>query len=335
MTALPGSLMAGDIAGQTAVLSGLIEDGANEIAAVRARIEAFDPRFVLIGARGTSDHAALYAKYLVEVRQLRPAGLVSLSTTTVYQATPDLTGCLYLAISQSGGSPDLLAATVAARAAGALTVAITNRPDSELARAAEFSLDIRAGTETSVAATKTYTAQLLTLYLLLDGRDASRLPAAIEATLANQHRIAEVADRYQFVERMVVVGRGYSYPSAREAALKLIETCYLTAAPFSGADLQHGPLAMVDDSVPVLAFTTPSRGAEALRPTLRRLEQLGTEITHIGGPGGLTVVAAGLVEELHPIVEIVPAQLLVLALARLRGLDPDRPRGLAKVTETW
>src|SRR5664279_2561580 len=162
----PGALMAAEIAEQPTVLARLLDEGTTEIAGVRARIEAYRPRFVLIAARGTSDHAALYGKYLVEVRMQLPAGLASPSTLTIYRARPDLSGVLFLAVSQSGGSPDLLGSVEAARACGALTVAVTNDPSSPLAQAAEHHIDVRAGTERAVAATKTYTAELLALYLL-------------------------------------------------------------------------------------------------------------------------------------------------------------------------
>jgi glucosamine--fructose-6-phosphate aminotransferase (isomerizing) len=351
---MPGTLMAADIAEQPAILAGLLaardelEDAARRIAAAR-------PRFVLIAARGTSDHAALYAKYLVEIRRQLPAGLASPSTFTVYGASPDLTDVLFLAISQSGRSPDLVESMTVARACGALTVAVTNSPDSPLALAAEISVDVRAGVERAVAATKTYTAELLALLLLLEGdgtardgtardgtardgaaRDAGRLAEAAARTLAanGTEQIAGAAARFRYADRIVVSGRGYSYPTAREAALKLMETSYVSAQPFSGADLLHGPLAMIDRSVPVIAVTPPGRSGAAMEPVLDRLAGVGAEVLQVGPARGLPVAAAGLPEHVLPIVEIMPLQLLALELAVARGLDPDAPRGLSKVTHT-
>lgn len=329
----PGALMAAEIAEQPDALDRLIT-GAGEIAAVRRAVLAAAPRVVLIAARGTSDHAALYAKYLVEVLLQLPAGLVSPSTLTIYGAQPDLRGVLFVAVSQSGGSPDLIESTERARRCGAVTVAVTNQVSSPLAAAARHVVDIRAGAELSIAATKTYTAQLMALYLLLIGGDASALPAAAARILDCADRAHEAAERYRFTDRLVTVGRGFSYPTAREAALKLMETSYLAAQPFSGADLMHGPLAMVDAQLPVIAISTGGLAGAAMLPVLQRLRSAGADVLTVGPPDGLPMPVAGLPEELRPVVEIVPLQQLAWRLALLRGCDPDRPRSLAKVTET-
>jgi glucosamine--fructose-6-phosphate aminotransferase (isomerizing) len=332
-----GALMAREIAEQPDVLERLLRDGADAFAAARGRIERFAPRFVLLAARGTSDHAALYAKYLVETRLGLPAGLVSPSTLTLYGARPDLADVLFVAVSQSGRSPDLLGSLTTARACGALTLAVTNDASSPLATAAELHVDVRAGAERAVAATKTYTAQLLALHEVLAGghADLAALPEAAARTLGSVEQVAEVADRYRFATSLVTTARGYSYPTAREAALKVMETCYLGAQAFSGADLLHGPLAMIDAQVPVLAIATPGAGGAALQPVLDRLREIGADVVHVGGADGLPVATDGLPEEAHPIVEILPLQQLAWHMARARGTDPDRPRGLAKVTETW
>ncbi len=187
---LPGSLMAAEIAEQPTVLAGILDDGGPEIRRVATVIRAAAPRFVLFAARGTSAHAALYAKYLVEVALGLPVGFASPATVTAYAARPDLRDVLFVAVSQSGGSPDLIEALTNARRCGALTLAVTNAPGSALAQAAELALDVRAGAERAVAATKTYTAELLTLYLLIDalrggdGRSAAGLPEAVRAVVA-------------------------------------------------------------------------------------------------------------------------------------------------------
>jgi glucosamine--fructose-6-phosphate aminotransferase (isomerizing) len=331
----PGTLMAAEIAEQPQVLDRLLRRGAPEIARVRGVIERAQPRFVLIAARGTSDHAALYAKYLVEVCRPAPAGLVSPSSFTVYGARPQMAGVLFVAVSQSGGSPDLVESTEVARSCGALTVAVTNAPNSALAAAADQHVHVHAGTERAVAATKTYTAELLALYLLLVGGDADAVPDAAARTLEYADRAYEAADRYRDVQRLITTARGFSYPTAREAALKVMETSYLSAQAFSGADLLHGPLAVVGPGVPVIAVAAPGRGGEAMRPVLNRLHAAGADVLHVGADDGLPIASAGIVEELQPILEILPLQQLAWRLAIDRGGDPDRPRGLTKVTETW
>ncbi|MEP6599841.1 MAG: SIS domain-containing protein [Actinomycetota bacterium] len=328
--------MAAEIAEQPEVLARLLRDGAADIADVARRIRQRAPRFVLIAARGTSDHAALYAKYLVEVRLGLPAGLVSPSTMTVYGARPDLSDVLFVVVSQSGGSPDLVESLSAARGCGAFTVAVTNNGSSPLATAAEFHVDVLAGHERAVAASKTYTAQLLALYLLLTGDPASAVavPDAAARTLAYD-TASHVAGTYRFADRLITTARGFSYPTAREAALKLMETSYLAAQAFSGADLLHGPMAMVDAEVPVIAIVSPGRGGAAMTPVLERLRASGADVLQVGPADGLPIAAEGVLEDLLPMLEILPLQRLAWRLALDRGGDPDRPRGLSKVTETW
>jgi glucosamine--fructose-6-phosphate aminotransferase (isomerizing) len=345
--------MTAEIDEQPAVLAALWIEQAGEIRRIRTELARRRHRVVLLAARGTSDHAALYAKYLVEIQQALPAGLVSPSTSTIYGARPDFTGVLYIAVSQSGGSPDLVGALQAARASGATTVAVTNNVASELARAAEFVVDVRAGTERAVAATKSYTAELLALYLLLGPEgsaadapsDAARLAAAAHATLQGVDAVTAAAARYRFANRLVTTARGFSYATAREAALKLMETSYLGAQAFSGADLLHGPMAMIDGDTPVIAVATPGRGGAAMIPVLQTLSQRNADLVLVGGtedtlaaaPAAsiLAVRTEGVPEELHPVLEILPLQQLALRLALERGVDPDAPRGLQKVTETW
>lgn len=348
--------MAAEIGEQPYALARLLTS-PGEIVVARGRIAAATPRFVLIAARGTSDHAALYAKYLIEVRMQLPVGLVSPSALTVYGAQPRMEDVLFVAVSQSGGSPDLIESLRIARQQGALTLAVTNSAGSELARAAEIAVDVRAGVEHAVAATKTYTAELLALALLFAGEgvmdDAAGLPRAAERTLAltGDEELEAIAARFAEAERLVVTARGYSYATAREAALKLMETSYVSAQAFSGADLLHGPLAMVDASVPVIAIASPGRGGAALAPVLERLAErdgfvlrVGAEREHAAIDGrndrspdlsaALPLATDGVPEHLLPILEILPLQRLALRLAQDRGIDPDRPRGLAKVTQT-
>jgi len=343
----PGQIMRGEMAQQPAVLRRIIEEGAPRIRKIAKQIAARNPRFVLLTARGTSDNAALYAKYLIEVLLGKPAGLTSMSTTTAYGACPDLTDVLVITVSQSGGSPDLVASAEAARAAGAITLAVTNTPDSPLAEVSEFHIDVLAGPEKALPATKTYTAQLLALYLFVeglrgsDGSAAKGLPELAEEILARHNEVKELAGRYRFAERLVLTSRGYGYPTAKEAALKLMETSYIPALSFSGADLLHGPLAMVDNVSPVIAIVTEGNGGKALQPVLDRLRGRGADLVVIGNErqveaacAGFVLPTAGIAEEVQPILEIMPLQMLAYEITIARGQDPDAPRALAKVTET-
>jgi glutamine---fructose-6-phosphate transaminase (isomerizing) len=332
-----GELMAAEIAEQPSVLTELLATAA-EVEVIADVIRKRAPRFVLLAARGTSDHAALYAKYLIETKRGLPAGLASPSSFTVYGSRPDLRDVLWVAVSQSGGSPDLVDSTTAAAECGALTVAVTNNPASPLAEVAELHVDVRAGVEKAVAATKTYTAELLALFLLFGGTagDAAALPEAAERTLTRgEPRATAAARRYRYADRLVTTGRGYSYPTAREAALKLMETSYLGAQAFSGADLLHGPLAMIDSGVPVIAVLPPGRAGEAMAPVLQRLAEGGADVLRVGGVADLPIDDTGVPDALRPVLEILPLQQLAWRLAIDRGGDPDQPRGLSKVTSTW
>ncbi|PRY31503.1 SIS domain-containing protein [Pseudosporangium ferrugineum] len=344
--------MAADIAEQPAGYARLLEGApAAAIAEVAARIAEQRPRHVVFVGRGTSDHAALYGAYLTEIRLGIPVGLASPSAITLYGARPDLAGALVVGVSQSGGSPDLTEVLKVARESGAHTLAVTNNPASTLASAAELSIDVSAGHERAVAATKTYTAELLSLLLLVegirgggDGRPAAderaalaELPQLAEETLGG-HGADELAQRYRFASRMVTTGRGYAYPTARETALKLMETSYLPALAFSGADLLHGPLAMTDPDVPVLAVVGSGPGGGSMADVVTRLGERRADVVTIGAhdiAGASGRLAVPEVDERYaPLLDILPLQKLALALALARGEDPDAPRGLKKVTAT-
>ncbi|RGC70486.1 Glutamine--fructose-6-phosphate aminotransferase [isomerizing] [Micromonospora sp. MW-13] len=342
--------MAADISEQPAGYERLLSAEHTEaIARVAAAIAQRRPRHVVFTARGTSDHAALYAAYLTEIRLGLPAGLASPSAVTLFGARPDLSDALVVGVSQSGGSPDLAEVLRAARASGALTLAVTNNPGSPLVEVAELSVDIAAGHERAVAATKTYTAELLALLLLVEGIRAGdgALPAEERAALAALPELAartlddatpaQLAPRYRFAAQLVTTGRGYAYPTAREAALKLMETSYLPALAFSGADLLHGPLAMTDPDVPVLAVVGSGPGGRSMGEVLPRLGERRADVVVVGSADveGATRMAVPEVDERYaPLLDILPLQRLALALALARGEDPDAPRGLKKVTAT-
>ena len=335
-----GTGMAADIAEQPEVFARLLDERTAEIAAIAAAISERRPRHVVFTARGTSDHAALYGAYLTEIRLGIPAGLASPSAITVYGARPDLRDCLVVGVSQSGESPDLTEVIRVAREQGALTLAVTNAPGSPLTEAAQLQLDLAAGPERAVAATKTYTAELLALLLLVEAvrghsdeerRALAQLPDLARATIEDP-TATELAGRYRFAGQLVTTGRGYAYPTAREAALKLMETSYVAALAFSGADLLHGPLAMADADVPVLAVVGGGPAGESMRGVLDRLRERRADLVVVG-PGGAIPTPA--VDERHAaLLDILPLQRLALALALARGEDPDAPRALRKVTAT-
>ena len=343
--------MAADIAEQPAGYARLLAgEPAAAIAEVAARVAERRPRHVVFVGRGTSDHAALYGAYLTEIRLGIPVGLASPSTVTLYGARPDLSDALVIGVSQSGGSPDLTEVLKVARETGALTLSVTNNPASTLAGVAELSIDVAAGHERAVAATKTYTAELFALLLLIEGVRAGdgQLPAEERAALAKLPQLAEdvladrgadeLAQRYRFASRLVTTGRGYAYPTARETALKLMETSYLPALAFSGADLLHGPLAMTDPDVPVLAMVGSGPGGRAMADVVNRLAERRADVVTIGAtdvPGASGRLAVPAVDERYsPLLDILPLQKLALSLALARGEDPDAPRGLKKVTST-
>ncbi len=346
-----GAGMAADIAEQPEGYARLLEpDRLAALAAIAQQIVAWQPRHVVFTARGTSDHAALYAAYLTEIRLNIPAALASPSAVTVYGARPDLRDALVIGVSQSGGSADLVEVVRVARESGAQTLAVTNNPESPLAGAAELHIDIAAGHERAVAATKTYTAELLALLLLIEGvrggnglpdgdveAELHRLPA-LAAEVLDDPTPAQLAPRYRFAGRVVTTGRGYAYPTARETALKLMETSYLAALAFSGADLLHGPLAMADPDVPVLAVVGNGPGGGAMREVLAKLGERRADVVAIGPSdadgAALRISTPDVDERYAPLLDILPLQRMALALALARGEDPDAPRGLNKVTVT-
>ncbi len=348
---MSGEFLASEIAEQPAVLAGLLDaegERARQIAAaIRARRDEI--AFVHIAARGTSDNAARYAQYLFGAVNRLPVALATPSLFTLYDTPPDLRRALTIGVSQSGASPDIVAVVAAARAQGAPTLAITNQPDSPLGQAAEFVLPIRAGTERSVAATKTYSAQLLALAMLsaaLTGESSSwdllkGVPGWVAATHELAADIAQRAERYRYLDRLITSGRGYCYGTAFELALKLKETSYLLAEPYSPADFLHGPVAIIDAGFPALLVAPSGATFEDQLAFAATLRERGAELIVISDRDEALSLAhtplrlpPGIPEHLVPIPAVVPGQLLALELARVKGFDPDRPRGLSKVTLT-
>lgn len=313
-------------------------------------IRAHDVDHVVIAARGTSDHAAIYAQYVLGVRHALSVGLGTPSVISLYGAQPRLDRSLVIGISQSGASPDVVGVVAAGRSQGAPTLAITNDPTSPLALAAETCIDLGAGPELAIAATKTYTTELLAIASLsaalsgdpADAAELVKVPDAMASALELEPAVESMARDQASADRLLVLARGYEYATAREWALKLKELARVFADPYSAADFEHGPLALLEPGVPVLATVRPGPTAASLVELLRRLRgELDADIAVVSDQADALELArwpfrlaAGTPEWLGPIVSIVVGQLHAMYLAAARGVDPERPRNLNKVTRT-
>jgi glucosamine 6-phosphate synthetase-like amidotransferase/phosphosugar isomerase protein len=316
---------------------------------------------VLFIARGSSDNAAVYGHYLCSARGGRLASLASPSLATVYQADLDLHGVLAVAVSQSGATEEIVTTLDWAGRAGARTVAVTNVPGSPLTEVADLTLLTQAGEELAVPATKTYTTQLAAMAVIALALDRSRpgpgptaggrgglreeelerVPDAVAAMLEAAPAAEALAGRLTYADTLVVSGRGYAYSTALELALKLKESCYVTAVGLSYADLVHGPIAVVDAKTPALLVAAADGPMlPEMTGLARRLAGTGAHVYGIGGDPEFTAACraalpgTSLPEHLAPFALAVPGQLLSEALARAKGIDPDAPRGLDKVTQT-
>lgn len=306
-------------------------------------------RQVLFVARGSSDNAAVYGQYLCSVRAGLLGTLASPSVATTYGASTDLSGVLAVGVSQSGATEEIVETLGWARAQGARTVAVTNVDGSPLAELADVPLVTQAGPELAVPATKTFTTQLAAMAVLglaLSGDDRSldeldRVPDAVAALLGAAEQAEALAARLTYVRQLVVSARGYASSTALELALKLKEACYVTAVGLSYADLLHGPIAVVDADTPALLVAGRDGPVlPGMRQLVGRVAAAGGQVYGVGGDEAFAAACRyalpgpDLPEHLAPIGLIVPGQLLVEALARAKGLDPDAPRGLRKVTQT-
>ena len=330
----------------------LLAASTDELRDVAAAIAAARPAWIMIAGRGTSDHAAVYAQYLLETELGLPTGLVKPSVTTVYEADLAWSGGLVLAISQSGQSPDVVGVVEAARRAGALTVAIVNEPRSPLSAAADWTLRCHAGRELAVPATKTYVAELTVLAALVaalrpgsavaGGLEA--LPDALRTTIALAREWLDgpgepAVTALAAADRALLVSRGFNLATALELALKLKETCGLFAEAYSTADFAHGPLVLAQPAVPTLAIRPDGPMGADVDATLAEVAARGGRTTVIGGSeaagrADTLSLPHSLPEALTPLLFVVPGQLLVEATAVRRGISPDAPDGLGKVTLT-
>jgi glucosamine--fructose-6-phosphate aminotransferase (isomerizing) len=339
-----------EIREQPEVVERFLREAAGEVGAACEAIRRADPTHVVIAARGTSDHAAIYAQYALGIRARLSVGLATPSALSLYGVEPRMGRALVIGISQSGASPDIVGVLRAARRQGAVSLAITNTRDSDLAAAASHVIDLRAGPERAVAATKTYTATLVALAALTDGlaRDAAGssdlegLPTAIATVLGTEDEVRAIARHQADLERCVVLGRGYHYATAREWALKLKELGYILADPYSAADFLHGPLALIEAGFPALAIAPSGATAADMGAILDRLGSgLGAELLVVSDDAALRARGAwaiplpvGVPEWLMPIVAIVPGQLHAMHVTIAKGRDPELPRSIGKVTRT-
>jgi glucosamine--fructose-6-phosphate aminotransferase (isomerizing) len=337
-----------EIHSQPEVLARLLDREAERVLAIAAQLPPFD--YALLAARGTSDHAGTYAAYTWAALAGIPVAMATPSLHTLYDAPPRLDRALVVGISQSGQSPDIVMVLVEARRQGRPTLAITNDGGSPLAAAADHVIELHAGKEESVAAAKTYTAQLLAVALLAAAwsRDPQarldevrRAPEAVAATLAAAAPVAQRAERYRFMEQCLVLGRGFCYTTALELSLKLKELTYVMSNAYSSADFRHGPIATVYDGLPAILIMPRGAAFDDMLDLARELHGRGAELLiatddERAHPLATTLLplAGGLPEWLSPLAAIVPGQLLALHLALAKGFDPDRPRGLMKVTRT-
>jgi glucosamine--fructose-6-phosphate aminotransferase (isomerizing) len=346
---MPASQLLQEIDEQPGALERLLVERRDDVRDAAARIRAFDPEWVYIAARGTSDNAARYAQYLLGAHNRLGVGLAVPSLFTLYGAPPKLGRALTIGISQSGQSPDVVYVLDEARRQGGLTLAITNDPASPLARAADICLQLSAGAEKAIAATKTYTNQLLLVAMLSAALEQDshrqsaldRVPEAVETALGACRGLQEIGMQFMNASRFVVLGRGFNYCTAFEIALKMKETSYVLAEPYSVADLLHGPIAMIEYGFPVVLIAPSGFASEDVGSLLEQLKWRGARTLALSDRADVLSRATagirlppGVAEWLSPIVSVVPGQMWARALAMAKGLDPDRPRGLAKVTKT-
>jgi glucosamine--fructose-6-phosphate aminotransferase (isomerizing) len=329
------------------IVEGLLGIALEQVEEVARQVRARPIDVAVIAARGTSDHAALYAQYILGARNGLLVAPAVPSLVSLYGTPPRLHNALVLGISQSGRSPDVVAVLADSRRQGALTVAITNDRTSELADAAEFVVELEAGPERAVAATKTYLAEIAVVAMLSaalsddqTSRDELRaLPAALRIALDQEAKVARLAESWAAVNSCAILGRGFQYATVREWALKLKELAQVLADPYSAADFQHGPIALVVDGYPVLAVATTGPALAGMTELLGRLHAAGARLLILSDATGLgefgdVVQLPSVPEWLAPLAAIVPAQLFAYHLARARGLDTENPRNLSKVTLT-
>lgn len=340
------SLMLQEITEQPVVLERTIQAERAKIEKLGDFLKKREIDLIVLVARGSSDNASLFGRYLLEITTEIPVSLSAPSVFTLYNAKLNLQRALVIGVSQSGEGVDINQVLESAKKSGAFTIGITNEAESSMAKIADEILLIHAGREKSVAATKTYTGQMLHFYMLasvLAKRkiEYEKIPHHAAQVLQLRSEVQELVERYVFMENCVVVGRGLNYGNSYELALKLMETCYVVAERFSSADFFHGPLAIIERRFPVILFAPKGVTVQSNIDLLKRLQELNADslaITNDNEIGNLSSRRLKMPEEidefLSPIPFIIPAQLFAALLAKEKGLDADAPRSLSKVTKT-
>ena len=334
--------MAADMAAQPATLAALVDRRTELVQALRSAMPHV-PAGALISARGSSDYAAVFGRYVLEGAMRRPVALAAPSLTTLYDVELNLRDWIAVGVSQSGRTPEVHTVLSRYARAGAFTVAITNDPESPLAQTAEVVVELGGGPEASVPATKTFTAELVAFAVIAEAldsggfaaRDWSAIPEAVTQVLADPDPAEEAAAQLAAADGIACVARGYLLCVALEAALKLREAAQVRAEGWSAADFRHGPVTLAGAGLPLLAISVPGPAAADVAELADRLTNQGTLVLRLGAtPGADLPLASTLPEPLAVVPAAVRAQQLALALALRRGVDPDRPPGLAKVTPT-
>ncbi len=334
---------------QPVVVEQLLAQEQKTLRDLATAIRARGITHIIIAARGTSANASRYAGYVFGAVAGMTVAWAMPSLSSVYRQPPRMKDALVIGISQSGKSPDIVSVVAEARRQGALTAVITNTPDSPLANEADVVIHLHAREEKAVAATKTYTTQLAAIALLgaYLSEDVSlveevcRIPAAIHATLGMDAQVGEVAPRFRYMERCVVVGRGYNYATAFEMALKMQELTYTITEPYSSAEFMHGPLAMVEEGFPIVVVAPSGVMTPELQGLMTTLRDLRGEVLTISDdPDTLALghvplhLPCRVAEWLSPLTAIVPGQLFAMHLAHARHYNVDAPRAIQKITET-
>ncbi len=340
------SLMLQEIGEQPLVLEKTIQLEAEKLKKLGAFLRGRDIDLIVLVARGSSDNAAFFGRYLLEITTGIPVSLSAPSIFTLYKAKLNLSRALVIGVSQSGEGVDINFVLEKAKKSGAFTLGITNQADSTMAKIADETLLTHAGREKSVAATKTYTGQMLHFYLLASiladkNLTYEKIPHFTNEALKFKPQVEELVQRYVFMENCVVVGRGLNYGNSYELALKLMETCYVVAERFSSADFFHGPLAIVERRFPVIMFAPKGVTQKSNVDLLKRLKELHADSFAITNDKKIAemssrslILPAEIDEFLSPIPFIVPAQMFAALLAEAKGINPDAPRSLSKVTKT-
>jgi len=346
---MPQSMLFSEISEQPNTLAKLLSSESRNIEMICKEISGkFE--YILIAARGTSDNAARYAQYVFGIQNRIQVALATPSLFTIYNTPPNLKGAFVIGISQSGESPDIVAVIQEAHRQNCLTLGISNSDNSPLTRSCDFSLLLNAQIEKSIAATKTYTGSLCALALLSASlnddkefiRQLNQMPEILQKTIELQYLALSEVQRYRYADQCTVIGRGYNYSTAFEIALKIKELNQIITEPYSSADFRHGPIAMIHNGTPIFLVAPRDQMSPDICDLIRQLQEKGAEIIVISdektilseGKLGFPI-PANIPEWLTPLAAIIPGQLFAMQLAIEKGLDPDHPLGISKITYTY